>query len=162
MVMILLNSIEAERDSIWQLHLDSFKSILSYDKAFDHYKYFVWGIIYLADMEILPQKYPKVCNHFLAGKHNVSREKDDSAFNTVATDMALEQSLNRASKTKNTFYPFLFLENILSKGAQRCSPAALTKPNPSKDIFKDFGHNFHLIYFDIFKYVLIAACFFNL
>ena len=117
MVMILLNSIEAERDSNWQLHLDSFKSMLSYDKAFDHYKYFAWGIIYLADMEILPQKYPEVYNQFLAGKHTVSRAKDDSAFNTVATDMALEQNLNRDSKTKGTFYPFLFLENILSKGA---------------------------------------------
>ena len=115
MVMILLNSIEAERDSIWQLHLDSFKSILSYDKAFDHYKYFAWGIIYLADMEILPQRY-KVYNQLLAGKHTLSRAKDDSAFNTVATDMALEQSLNRDSKTKGTFYPILFLENILSKG----------------------------------------------
>ena len=42
-------------------------------------------------MEILPQKYPEVYNQFLAGKHTVSRAKDDSAFNTVATDMTLEQ-----------------------------------------------------------------------
>ena len=69
-------------------------------------------------MEILPQKYPKVCNQFLASKHTVSRAKDDSAFNTVATEMALEQTLNRDSETKGMFYPFLFLENILSKGAR--------------------------------------------
>ena len=102
MVMILLNSIEAEKDSNWHLHLDSLKSILSCDKAFDHYKYFAWGyhIIYLTDMEILPQKYPEVYNQFLAGKHTVSRAKDDSAFNIVATEMALEQSLNRDSKDK--------------------------------------------------------------
>ena len=92
--------------------------MLSHDKAFDHYKYFAWGITYLADMEILPQKYPKVYNQFLAVKHTVSRAKDDSAFNnTVATDTALEQSLNRDSKIKGRFYSFLFLENILSKGA---------------------------------------------
>ena len=115
--MILLNSIEAERDSNWQLHLDFFKSMLSYNKAFDHYKYFAWGIIYLANMEISAQKYPEVYNQFRAGKHTVSRAKDDSTFNTVATDMTLEQNLNRDSKTKGTFFLFLFLENILSKGA---------------------------------------------
>ena len=53
-------------------------------KYFEHYKYLAWGIIYLADMEILSQKYPKVYNQFLADKHTVSRAKDDSAFNTVA------------------------------------------------------------------------------
>ena len=46
-------------------------------------------------MEILAQKYTEVYHQFLAGKHTVSRAKDDTAFNTVATDMALEKSLNR-------------------------------------------------------------------
>ena len=64
--------------------------MLSYNKAFDHYKYFAWGITYLADTEILPRKYPEVYNQFLAAaKHTVSRAKDDSTFNTVATDMTL-------------------------------------------------------------------------
>ena len=89
-----------ERDSNWHLHLESYKSMLAYDKVFDYYKYFSWGIIYLADMEMPPQDYPEDYVKILEGKHAVARAKNDSCFNIVATDMVLEQSLNRDSKTK--------------------------------------------------------------
>ena len=107
MVFILLDSIEAERDANWQLHLDSFREMLPYDKAFDHYKYLSWGIIYLADMMMLPETYPDVYQNFLTGKHVVSRSTTTSCFNTVSTDMALEQSFNRDSKTKGKIFKVL-------------------------------------------------------
>ena len=78
--------------------------MLPYDKSFDHYKYFSWGLVYIVDMIQLPDNYPDVYQEFLNGKHAVSKSK--SGFNSVATDMALEQSFNRDSimKGKNLHY----------------------------------------------------------
>ena len=100
MTFTLLDFMEAERESNWLVHLETFKAMLPYDKSFDHYKYLSWGLIYLIDMLRLPEVYPQVFEHFMDGKHTVSRSKSKSWFNTVSTDMALEQSLNRDCKTK--------------------------------------------------------------
>ena len=100
MVHLLLDFTESERDSIWKTHLETFRCMLPYDYAFDHFKYFIWGCIYSIDMEQLPKKFPEVYAHFESGKHSVSRATATSYFNTVATDMALEQSFNKDSKSK--------------------------------------------------------------
>ena len=106
MVDLLLNFLASERDSNWELHLESFKKMLSYDRAFDHYKYFVWGTIYIVDMLQLPEKHPELHQHFMNGCHTVSRSKKESKFNSVSTDLALEQSLNKDSKTKGGIIGF--------------------------------------------------------
>ena len=61
---------------------------------------FLGGLVYIADMIQLPDNYPDVYQEFLNGKHAVSRSKSKSGFNSVATDMALEQSFNRDFKMK--------------------------------------------------------------
>ena len=38
MVDPLLNFLAAERDSDWELHLETFQEMLAYDRANDHYK----------------------------------------------------------------------------------------------------------------------------
>ena len=48
MVDLLLNFLSSESDS------DCFKEMLNYDRALDHYKYFLWGTIYAIDMSQLP------------------------------------------------------------------------------------------------------------
>ena len=101
MTFTLSDFIEAERESNRLVHLETFKGMLPYDKSFYHYKYLSWGLIYLIDMLRLPEVYPQVFEHFLNGKHTVPRSKSKSLFNTVSTDMALEQSLNRDCKTKD-------------------------------------------------------------
>ena len=100
MVFLLLDFIAAERESNWHLHLETFAKMLQYDRAYDHYKYFSWGLIYLFDMHELPSKHPDLYHNFVIGNHAVSRNKNKSSFNSVSTDMALEQSMNRDSKTK--------------------------------------------------------------
>ena len=80
--------------------------MLIYDCAFDHYKYFKWGTIYAIDMTQLPSTHPELYQHFLNGYHTVSRSKDLSKFNSVSTDMALEQSLNKDTKTKGGIIGF--------------------------------------------------------
>jgi len=43
MVELLLSFLASERDSNWQLHLETFQEMLAYNHAFNHYKYFLWG-----------------------------------------------------------------------------------------------------------------------
>ena len=62
----------------------------------------------------LPDNYPDVYQEFLNGKHAVSK----SGFNSVATDMALEQSFNRDSKMKGKNL-YVFYEIIRFFGKKR-------------------------------------------
>ena len=100
MVTLLLDFLSAERDSDWNLHLETFQNMLNYDRAYDHYKYFLWGTIYIIDMLRLPEEHPELYEMYCNGFHTVSRAQKQSQFNSVSTDMALEQSMNRDSKTK--------------------------------------------------------------
>ena len=99
MVFLLLDFLAAEYQPDWNLHLETFRETLYYDCAYD-YKYFMWEIIYICDMEQLPLKHPYLYQKFIRGYHAVSISKQSSYFNSVSTHMALEKSLNRNSKTK--------------------------------------------------------------
>ena len=83
------------------MHLSSFSEIIRCDRAFDHLKYFCWGLVYLVDMSMLPETaqdvYSTLANH---SQQSVSRFKTVSKFNMVSPDMALEQSQNKDSKVK--------------------------------------------------------------
>ena len=100
MAHLLLDIRESERDSIWQTHIEAFHSMLPYYRSFDHNRYFKWGLVCFINMIRLKDKNPDVFNEFSNGNHVVSQAKSSSKFNTVSTDMALEQSMNRDSKTK--------------------------------------------------------------
>lgn len=100
MIYLLLDFIAAEREPNWNVHLETFTEMLKYDRAYDHYKYFKWGAVYLIDMHNLPSKHPELYQNFLGGYHTVSRSKKESSFNHVSTDMALEQSMNKTPKQK--------------------------------------------------------------
>ena len=100
MVYLLLKFIAAERNSNWQEHLAASVEMVPYDRAFDHIQYFRWGIIYLADMINLPTSALHVSNAFLNDRnHCISRSPSISYFNAVSTDMALEQSQIKESKS---------------------------------------------------------------
>ena len=58
MTFTLLDFMEAERESNWLVHLETFKAMLPYDKSFDYHKYLSLGLIYLIDMLRLPEVYP--------------------------------------------------------------------------------------------------------
>ena len=115
MALLLFDFIEAEREANWDIHLDCFKQMLPYDCAFDHAKYFKWGLIYVIDMLRLPQEAPEVYTAFKEGNHSVSRSQTVSKFNTVSTDMAVEQGLNRDSKMKGGIIGVSHDENDVEK-----------------------------------------------
>ena len=69
--------------------------------AFGHLNYFRWGTVYLTDMKMLQEVAPTVHWEFTENRaHAVSASSSESSFNSVSPDMALEQTVNRDSKTK--------------------------------------------------------------
>ena len=98
MVEILLRFVRGERDGIWDLHLGALSDMLPYFFAYDHINYARWVTIYYSDMKSLAQTAPEVYDEFVAGNHLIKRAA--GSFNQVWTDLALEQSINRDSKTK--------------------------------------------------------------
>ena len=59
------------------------------------------GTVYLTDMKILQEVAPTVHQDFIENRaHAVSTLSSESSFNSVSPDMALQQTLNRDSKTK--------------------------------------------------------------
>jgi hypothetical protein len=98
MVGILLDFIRAEREGDWTQHLTSVSEMLPLFFAFDRPNYSRWVAIYISDMHLLPETAPEVYQQFVSGNHVVARSVNK--FCQVSTDMALEQSVNRDSKTK--------------------------------------------------------------
>ena len=96
-VLMALRFIRAERHGIWQLHLSSLAEMLPYLHAYDHTNYARWATVYLADMQLLSETAPEVFQKFTSGNFPV--KGSDNIFNQVWTDLKLEQSLNRHSKT---------------------------------------------------------------
>ena len=99
MAHILLNYVRAERDGIWDLHLSSVTQMLPYFFAFDRINYSQWISVYLVDMRLLPQTASAVHKELVKGNHPVKRTSN-SKFDQVWTDMGIEQTINRESKTK--------------------------------------------------------------
>ena len=56
LVSILLLFTRASRDGLWELLLSTFKWMLPYFFRYDHTNYAKWGIVYLAEMNMLPQQ----------------------------------------------------------------------------------------------------------
>ena len=98
MVHIMLNFIRVERIRDWELHLEAVTHMLPYFFAYDRTNYSRWTSVYLIDMRKLKYTAPEVYQEFHSGNHPVKRS-NNSTFNHVWTDMGLEQSLNRDSKT---------------------------------------------------------------
>jgi hypothetical protein len=85
MVSILLHFTCAQRDGLWELHLQSFSRMLPYYMRYDHQNYGKWGAVYLADMNSLPQP---VLQEFEQGNFVVKRSA--RKFNQVDVDHGQE------------------------------------------------------------------------
>jgi len=65
MVELQLAMIRADRNGNWDLHLESFAAMLPWLTIYDHANYARWGPVYLAGMENLETKAPKVHAEFM-------------------------------------------------------------------------------------------------
>ena len=95
LVSILLRFTRVIREGKWDLYLSSFSEMLPYFAAFDHSNYTRWGVIFLADMKMLPQTAPEVQQAFESGDF-VTKETA-STFNQIPDDQALEH-VNKSGK----------------------------------------------------------------
>ena len=67
LVSILLRFTRAIREGKWDLYLSSFSEMLPWFAVFDHVNYTRWGVVFLADMKLLPKTAPEVYEAFLWG-----------------------------------------------------------------------------------------------
>ena len=97
MVRLAKDLVRADREGDWTLHIQSVEAALPYFAAFDSNNYLRWCTVYIEDMKMLPKTSPEVFNSFMEGKFVV--KQSSVPFSAVATDMCLEQTINRSSKS---------------------------------------------------------------
>ena len=85
MVGMLLLFIRAQREGNWDLHLYSFKMMLPYFFRYDHVNYARWGVVYVDEMQRLPQA---LLDEFKRG--NFVIKCSDQKFNQVDPDQGQE------------------------------------------------------------------------
>lgn len=85
MVSILLKFIRAQREGLWDSHLDAFHAMLPYFHRYDHFNYARWGTVYLSEMNQLPED---IAHEFRQGNFVV--KGSDNLFNQVDPDHSLE------------------------------------------------------------------------
>jgi len=95
LVSILLRFTWAIREGEWDLYQSSFSEMLPWFAAFDHVNYTRWGVIFLADMKLLPQTAPEVYQGFQSGDFVTKETKN--TFNQIPDHQALEH-VNRSGK----------------------------------------------------------------
>ena len=96
MVAVVLDILRADREGIWELHLDAVQRAMYLFAAFDSTNYLRWCSLYLEDMRRLPQTAPSVYEQFAKG--NFSIKEKPGRFTAVGGDQKLEQSINLSSK----------------------------------------------------------------
>lgn len=92
--------LKAERDGEFELHLKCVYDTLPYLTAAGKHLYAKWIPIYLRDLLQLKQSYPEMYQ-FLQRGNFVVKKTNEKKFNCVASDMALEQSINKDCKSSS-------------------------------------------------------------
>ena len=77
--------VRAEREGDWRLHLASFRKIVPYFFASEHVNYARYGLIYLREMEKLPEE---VFSCFMKGEHVMRHSA--GLWNGIWSDMMIE------------------------------------------------------------------------
>ena len=96
MMDVVHDLLRADREGIWELHLDAVQRALCLFAAFDCTNYLRWCSVYLEDMRRLPETAPSVSEKFANG--NFSIKDKPGRFTAVGGDQKLEQTINLSSK----------------------------------------------------------------
>lgn len=99
MMTNLLLFVSATRESDWKKHLSAVRIMLPWYFAYDHVNYARYLPAYWLEMLQLPQTHPQCHDQFLVpGQWTVQRSSHP--FTSIACDQAIEQTVNKDSKTK--------------------------------------------------------------
>ena len=109
-IRTLKKFIFAERTCNWLLHLEATSEMLNLFAAAGHGNYAKSARLYLQKMEELPENHPWLYQHFMEGKHAVTRTGDH--WTAVPTDMCVEQELMRKLKSGGGMIDRGFTESV--------------------------------------------------
>ena len=96
MMATVNDHLRADREGIWELHLDAVQRSLYIFTAFDATNYLRWTSLYIEDMRQLPKSAPSAYKNFSNG--NFSIKDKPGRFIAVGEDQKLEQTINLSSK----------------------------------------------------------------
>lgn len=101
MVQEMLNFVRATRESDWELHILSLRKLLPWFFCYDHTNYARYGALYYVEMTHLSAKHPEISNTFITQRGSFTYQSSHHrAFSSVACDQAIEQTVNRHSKSQ--------------------------------------------------------------
>jgi len=109
----LLRLLRAERDGLFELHLIAVCETIPWCRAADRGNYVRYLPGYLNDMITLQQKQPKSYKYLQDGGFVVRRSS--GRFNAVASDQALEQTINREGKSQGGVIGFTLRKGALTR-----------------------------------------------
>ena len=109
--LVMLRLIRAEREANFSLHLDAVAESVPYFIVGGRSNYAKYVPVYISEMRQLESKQPEAFRHLQSGGF-VVRRSARSKFNSVSTDQALEQTINRDAKSEGGVSGF-----TLQKGA---------------------------------------------
>eukprot|EP00117_Sycon_ciliatum_P032178 scpid89334/ scgid25014/ len=97
LILLLQSLIRSSSVANWPLHLSCLLEIIPWCFAYDRHNDARYLSLYWLQMMKLPSTHPEASEFLQSGGFSVQRSSN--AFAKVAADMAIEQSINRSSKT---------------------------------------------------------------
>ena len=111
---VLLHMLRAERDGIFDLHLNAMCECLPWFRAAGRHNYAKYVPCYITDMKRLQQQHPESYQHLCQGGF-VVRRTGHYNFNAVSTDQALEQTINKEGKSEGGIIGLTLRKDALTR-----------------------------------------------
>ena len=129
---VLLHLIRAEKECSMELHMTAMCEAVVWFRAAGRHAYAKFVPTYVADMIRLKEKKPTVYEHMCDGGLVVKRT-NNHLFNSVSTDQALEQTINKEGKSEGGIIGL-----TLRKGA-------MVRWLMTRHVTSEFANAFHML-----------------
>ncbi len=111
---LLLRILRSEREADFQLHLNCMCEVMPWFSAAGRTNYGKYMPVYVAEMKALEHEQPEAYTFMQQGGF-VVRRSEHRSFNCVATDQALEQTINREGKNQGGVVGFTLRKGALTR-----------------------------------------------
>ncbi|KAK1904701.1 Beta-glucanase [Dissostichus eleginoides] len=111
---LLLRMLRSEREANFDLHLNCMSEAIPWFRAAGRMNYAKYMPVYIAEMKALEKSQPDSYKFMREGGF-VVRRSDERNFNCVATDQALEQTINREGKGQGGIIGFTLRKGALKR-----------------------------------------------
>ena len=111
---LLLRILCSEREADFQLHLNCMCEVMPWFRAAGRTNYSKYMPVYVAEMKALEHEQPEAYTFMQQGGF-VVRRSEHRSFNCVASDQALEQTINREGKSQGGVVGFTLRKGALTR-----------------------------------------------